>query len=61
MDYMFKQRAKISHNTFWYLCEILNLYLKQHHTTMKDSIKDKVAMSLIQLECENSGWPFGSS
>jgi len=48
---MYKQRTKIFHDKFQYLCETLGSHLRKQHTPMKDpiSLENRVAMSLMRL------------
>ncbi len=52
---MFKQRIKVFHGTFRYLCEKLGSHLRKQHTSMRDpiSVEDRVVRSLMKLGSGN--------
>ena len=47
----FKQRTRVSHNTFKFLCARLGPYLQRKNTSMREAIssESKVAISLQML------------
>ncbi len=51
IEKMFKQRIRVFHGTFRYLCEKLGSHLRKQHTPMRDPIlvEDKVVMFLMRL------------
>ena len=53
---MFKQRTRVCHNTFKFLCEKLGPYLQRKNTQMREtiSVESRIAMSLQRLGTGNT-------
>ena len=53
---MFKQRTRVCHNTFKFLCERLGPYLQKKNTRMREtiSVESRIAMSLQRLGTGNT-------
>jgi hypothetical protein len=55
IERMFKQRTRVSHGTFRFLCEKLDLFLKKKDTRMRAaiSVETRIAVSLCRLGTGN--------
>jgi hypothetical protein len=54
IEKMFKQRTKVFHGTFRYLCEKLGSHLRKQHTSMNPiSVEDMIVRSLMRLRSGN--------
>ena len=56
MGKMFKQRTRVCHNTFQFLCKRLGLYLQRKNTRLREtiSVESRVVMSLQRLGIGNT-------
>ena len=56
MKKMFKQRTRVCHNTFMFICERLGLYLQRKNTHMREtiSVESRIAMLLQRLRTGNT-------
>ncbi len=55
IEKMFKQKTRVFHGTFQYICEKLGSHLRKQYTPIKDLIlvENKVIMSLMRIGSGN--------
>jgi hypothetical protein len=54
LEKMFKQRTRVCHNTFKFLCERLGPYLQNKNTCMRETVESRIAMSIQRFGIINT-------